>query len=543
MKHNIREIINRIYIAAYIVFYGSILIFLIEDSSLWIYINDDNFYDVMSIYAYFYLRINHYVYNNPKFRFVDFLISIVIQILIIFIVTSSIYMVNIQNFLTINDDKSLQYICVFISIIVISLIYVKKIQKDGLKKTLVNGFFLISSYYLLRLNLIYCIPFVLPLTSSELAVKILTTRLNLITYILDDITNSEFLFSVKSKLLDIGSAIINYCMPEARFDGEWGDGSTSINEWKAWTELKPELNQIEINERAMSIFEFFKVKIDPRDRQTLYKLDFTKVELDLLKHVKCVKGIGDCAVMVCPEGKEIYPVNYQSLFFDLNACQDPTIAPFPTSEHYNIPVYKLKTPEDTEEWVPGFKHVVLEHLYFQNMSELGNSIDIYSPQGYVTPVFISDWSLNSKIFIKWHQLASGTNRYSVFNPRLKDSKGYGEFCIKLEFKGYNQFIPLGVNIPHKPCQMMEIRYNSIQSLNNQYFLSTQRWLAGHLKTKSKALNLQQRILTSELKQLKYWNGTNNTEYNPRLTQSSKLYVSPVFSAEALNIIESWRRSN
>lgn len=510
------------------------------------YVDEDFLTKEFFWFLYLYIHYTYYVYNNKKFSFLAFVISIVKQILLILIVTLAIYLVNIQNFLTINDDKSLQYICAFIGIIVISLTYVKRIKKDGLQKTLVKGFLLISSLYLLRLNLIFCIPLVLPLTLNQLAVNILTTRLNLITYIAEDIFNLEFWSSVKSIWLDSYSAIQEYCFPVLYCD-DTGRSSVhpSVYDWIVKRQNEVEFHPVDINIQAMNLLDYFGATWDSLNFHRLSQIQFNKTELQLLNHVKCIQGLGDYYVTVCPKGKEIYPVKFHSLFWDLIEGK-PDIVPFPNCQEYNIPLYKLNTAESIIDSKPN--HLVLEHIFLKNIEDeraiekvemhMESSIDVYSLQGYYSPTFITDWDLNSRIYLKFKY--RNHNQYAPYHPNLLNTQVEFEFCIKVEdFK----YIPLGVRLASRPCQIWDVGYNKPKSLNTDYFLSAKKFQEERLKSEMSVSDAKKKkVLKEEVKDLKRWDGTNDPKFDISLIQSSKLYKSPILSAEDMKIVLSWKRS-
>lgn len=526
-------------------FYACIFYLLILDSIH--YVDEDFLTKEFYWFLYLYIHYIYYIYNNKKFSFLAFVISIVKQILLIFIVTLAIYLVNSQNFITINDDKYLQYICAFIGVLVISWAYVKRIKKDGLKKTIVKGFLLISSLYLLRLNLIFCIPLVLPLTLNQLAVNILTTRLNLITYITEDILNLEFWSSVKSIWLDSSSAIKEYCFFLLYCD-DTGRSSVhpSVYDWIVKREKEEvELHPVDINRQAMNLLDHFGATWDPLHSHRLSKIQFNKTELQLLNYIKSIQYLGDYYVMVCPKGKEIYPVKFHSLIWDLIGGKSD-IVPFPNCQEYNIPYYKLNTAEKIIDSKP--KHIVLEHIFLKNIEDkraiekvemhMESIIDVYSLQGYYSPTFIPDWDLNSRIYLKLKYNTS--NDYIPYSPKIPNHKVKFEFCIKIEdFK----YVPLRVPLASRPCQILNVGYNMPKSLNTDYFLSAKKFQEKRLESEMSVCDAKRKkVLKEEVKDLKTWDGTNDPKFNVSLIQSSKLYESPILSAEDMKIVSSWKRS-
>jgi len=498
-------------------------------------------------FLYLLLHYIFYRYNKPKFSFLAFVISIVQQILLIFILTFSIYMINTQDFITIHDNKSLQYLCVLIGFRLIFWIYVHKIQKYGVKKTLFNSLLLISSFYLLRLNLIYSIPFILPLTFNQLALNVLTSRLNLIVYITEDILNLKIWSSVQSILGAISDSlkiIKTYFYNENVFKDLLRAAIPLKTAYAQGPDLEITKQKESIKEKAVITFN---MNYDQKNH--LYKIDFSAQELVILKHLTFLKANPDLYIMVSPKGQEVFPTKLNAVLFEYSGM-DPGVVFLPRLDlidsSVQVPLYKYLPEneniviENSEE-----KVVLVIHQTFCSDKYTGetpnvlSSKDIFVREKYLEPPFTEFWEDN-KVF-KVRYSVQNNKIYENYKPGLPNRVKPGEFCIK-ESRYSKNVLPLDLYVQGKPSVLSELGYSNSNCFHNKHYKSVKEWQRLYHEAQYQNMEITQARHEIEKKALNAWNGINDPNFNERLSQSKKYHVIPsgTSAAQANQMISNWR---
>lgn len=496
---------------------------------------------------YIYYRYNHDA--SSKFSFLAFVFSIVKQILLLFIVTLCIYMVNIQDFLTIYDDKSLQYLCALIGFIFIILVYVKKIQKYGLKKTLFNSFLLISSFYLLRLNLIYYIPLILPLTFNQLALNVLTSRLNLIVYITEDILNLKIWSSVQDILLDSYKTIKTYFSKNNVF---WDLFYAAIPISTVYAQEPDDdlemRDQNILKEKAIVTFD---VEYRPLKRK-LRNMDFNLQELILLKHAIFMKENPNLVVMVSPTGKEneFFPIKLEHLIFDLRGTKPLLYPPINGVDNYkyNIALFKHITVNDIIVKENDELKTVLIMDHFCCRDYTGDALnkpirfrDIYVLERYWAYPIMDKLQLDTKFHLRCWPTKQSSHTYEAYKHDINDLRDKSELCIQ-ESKYDKLVVPLGIFFPHKPSIVAELGYTNPNCTNHIYVPKVQYWHEQYIIAQFNNNQISHAEYSIKMQKLVNWKGDNDVDLDQMIKQQHKYkFIQPGTSAaEANQIISRWR---
>lgn len=399
------------------------------------YITGDSLFNGFLFFFFFYIKYIHYIINKKSFSFLGFLMSILNQILLILVLSKFIYMINNQNYITIEDDKSLQYISAIVIFILMISIFFIKAKKDGLKKIVLNTCLSILSFYLLRLNLIFILPMILPAFLAQQVMDILSTKVNLIRYIFEDILKLKFLSKIKllfwyilqlflpsPKILDCHINSIEWC---------WHYRTVQVINTRRTTSLqdldkKPYLlGSIIYNPYYADLFQNMKLNGE-EIKGLLFLLDKW--------------SFMDNVVTLIGSSPQVVPMSYKKVLFDFynypNGCD--YLKPFPYSKDFTVPLYgfigKFKYIEDIAPHVSqnfqlaNIKEYLIVSIYDSTKGVWPEAYEIavYTPMNYAHPSHINDWDANNLIYVKMD-----AEHYVKYNPNnVTDDMMNKKICLK-----------------------------------------------------------------------------------------------------------------
>lgn len=412
-----------------------------------------------------------------------------------------------------------------------------------------NSLLLISSFYLLRFNLIYSTPLILPLTFHQLALNVLTSRLNLIVYITEDILNLKIWSSVQS-ILDAISDSYKKIKTYFYSNNVFWDLVYAAIPLSTVDAQEPDLDILgqeeSIKREAASTFN-----LNNEKTYQLYNIDLNIQELIHLKHLTYVKENLDLFLFVSPrgQGQELIPVKLRSVIFDLSKI-NPNVVVLPGIKLFDssvqIPLFKLITENDNigienSQWK--FVVVINQSTSLPSISgeipHLSSSRDIFVLEKYYESPYQNDWKKNNRIHVRYQ--LNNYNLYEAYRLDMRHRHNIGKFVIKQGLYRKNPIV-LDLTMKGKPCLVTDISYSHRHSFYHDHYLRVKQWHRLYLLAQYNNCEISRTDYEQKLIALNAWNGINDPIFNEKLSQSRFIGVIPsgTTTAQANAIIASWR---